>query len=185
MKHFSVRALFAAIACAAFFVPAGLFAQERAVLTNAKVQNFIKNYDTISRTLTDMAGSKESIEVIEKTVAFMNSIMMYFENDGDFEDVQSSYRVAKNAGIPAIKKIFNDNIGQDGYSVFLVLTLGLMIAEIEDTLEAYKTQPGQDPEEETMMNDFGLKLAKIQTLVHPGDLKIFKNRREAIESLGN
>lgn len=185
MKHFSVRALLALIACAVFFVPSGLFAQERAVLTNAKLQNFIRNYDTINRTLSDMEGSEASFEVQGKAGAFMNSIMMFFQNEGDFADIQSSYRMAKNVGVPAIEKIFNDNIGQNGYSVFLVVALGLLITELEDTLEAYKSQDELDPEEETMVNDFVLKLAKIQTLVHPSDLKILKDNREAIENLGN
>jgi hypothetical protein len=166
---------------------AGLSAQEKPVLSDDIVQNFVKNQYTMSTAFSAIKDETGFLDFSDKLEEFVESLAAYLHGgEESFPTFKTAFIRVKNTREPGVEQVFSTlGLGQRGLEAFCVIILGMTIGLMEN--EIGSALAGVDPDDLSDM-DFeelsGLveiqdKLVMMRGLIHPDDMIVLdKNMAE-------
>ena len=141
------------------FVGAIAFAQvqPRAVLSNADIDNFVKNYTAISEIMDSLPSADTDIKT------------------NDDEDIRASVAKARGAKIPAdvSARLARLGLGNNAYEKCIVISFGMTAAFTEEMVNAMVAS-GMDTNEG--LSDFRKKIEEMKSSLHANDYNLIKSR---------
>jgi hypothetical protein len=157
---------------------AALSAQERPLLTESAVRNFIKNYNAIEGALDALKDDADVSRMQNSADAFWEHFAEYMDDETDFSVLRGSYVSMRDIKSPKLDKVFSGN-GMGGYRDFAVIATGIIILVLEKGLTEALEYRDSDFDAAGMRN----KITRMRGLLHPADLTVLKNNLDALKDI--
>ena len=133
--------------------------QPRAVLSNADITNFVKNYAAISEIMDSLPSADTDIKM------------------NDDEDIRASVEKARGAKIPAdvSARLARLGLGNNAYEKCIVISFGMTAAFTEEMVNAMVAS-GMDTDEG--LSDFRKRIEEMKAAIHSNDYNLIKSRMD-------
>jgi hypothetical protein len=155
----------------------GLSAQERPVLNDSIVRNFVENLEAMDTAFSDIIAEEDFSGFAESMDEFQGSLAGFlYEGGVDFPAFRTAFIRVKSVRAPSVERVFSDfGLGQKGIEVFFVITLGMTIGFMETEIENALSNIANSPdlsEELAALKGIQDKLAMMRSLIQPDDMAV-------------
>jgi hypothetical protein len=162
---------------------AGLSAQERPVLNDSIIQNFIKTPEAMNETFLGMEEEEDFLDFSDKMSEFQMSLVEYLSGDNiEFSEFRTVFTQVKNIRAPNMEQAFSAlGLGQKGVEAFFVITLGMTIILMENRVESILSDTATDDLDSEILDKLKViqdKLVMLRSLIHPADAAVLDKNRD-------